>query len=62
LQKSGLSLLGTAPQPRCLGPGAQYGAIIVNPQADGEFEVFPVSKAVNSPKNDSPELVNRVAL
>jgi putative SOS response-associated peptidase YedK len=22
-----------------------------------DFEVFPVSKAVNSPKNDSPELV-----
>jgi putative SOS response-associated peptidase YedK len=39
-----------------------YGAVIENPHADGGFEVFPVSKAVNSPKNNSPELVNRIAL
>jgi putative SOS response-associated peptidase YedK len=38
-----------------------YGAVIEN-HADGGFEVFPVSKAVNSPRNDSPELIDRVAL
>lgn len=36
--------------------------VIENPGDDAQYEVFPVSKAVNSPKNDSPELVNRVAL
>jgi hypothetical protein len=29
---------------------------------DADYQVYPVSKSVNSPKNDSPELVNRVAL
>lgn len=33
-----------------------YGAVIENPHADGGFEVFPVSKGGNSPKNNSPEL------
>jgi putative SOS response-associated peptidase YedK len=39
-----------------------YGAVVENPGDDAEYEVLPVSKAVNSPKNDYPELVNRVAL
>jgi putative SOS response-associated peptidase YedK len=39
-----------------------YSAVIRHPYGDDGFEVFPVSKAVNSPKNNSPELVNRVAL
>jgi putative SOS response-associated peptidase YedK len=46
-----------------LSPDAEpqdYRAVIENPGDDAEYEVFPVSKAVNSPKNDSPELVNRV--
>jgi putative SOS response-associated peptidase YedK len=47
-----------------LSPDAEpqdYRAVIENPGDDAEYVVFPVSKAVNSPKNDSPELVNHVA-
>ena len=47
---------------RYLDSGRSYGAVIENPHADGDFGVFPVSKAVNSPKNNSQELVNRIAL
>ena len=39
-----------------------YRAVTEHPYSDGGLEVFPVSKAVNSPKNDSPELVTRIAL
>jgi putative SOS response-associated peptidase YedK len=48
-----------------LWPGSDpkdYRAVIEN-RADGaEYEVFPVSKEVNSPRNDSAELVNRISL
>jgi putative SOS response-associated peptidase YedK len=39
-----------------------YEAVIRNPYADGGFEVYPVSKAANSPRNDLPELVARIEL
>ena len=39
---------------------ADVSTILQHVPDDSEFEVFPVSKAVNSPKNDSPELVERV--
>jgi putative SOS response-associated peptidase YedK len=39
-----------------------YGAVLDYWGNGDEFEVYPVSKAVNSPKNDSPELQNRVSL
>jgi putative SOS response-associated peptidase YedK len=48
-----------------LSPDAEpqdYRAVIENPGDDAEYEVFPVSKSVNSRKNDSPELVSRVSL
>ena len=48
-----------------LRPGSDpkdYRATIESQRDDAEYEVFPVSKAVNSPKNDSPELVKRVSL
>lgn len=38
-----------------------YRYAIENPD-DSQSEVFPVSKAVNSPTNDSPEPVKRIAL
>jgi putative SOS response-associated peptidase YedK len=41
---------------------ADISAILHRVPDGREFEVLPVSKAVNSPKNNSPELVNRVAL
>jgi putative SOS response-associated peptidase YedK len=48
-----------------LWPGSEpqdYLALIEDTPSSDEFEVFPVSKAMNSPKNDSPELVKRVSL
>ena len=47
-----------------LGPNSDpqdYRAVLERPD-DDDYETFPVSKAVNSPKNDSPELVERVGL
>jgi putative SOS response-associated peptidase YedK len=41
---------------------ADLSAILRHVADDDGFEVYPVSKAVNSPKNDSPELVQRVSL
>jgi putative SOS response-associated peptidase YedK len=39
-----------------------YQAVTENPFTDDAFEVYPVSKAANSPRNDSPELVARIEL
>jgi putative SOS response-associated peptidase YedK len=39
-----------------------YRSVIENPGDNAEYEVSPVSKSVNSPKNDSPELASRVSL
>jgi putative SOS response-associated peptidase YedK len=41
---------------------ADISAILHRVPEGGEFEVFPVSKAVNSPKSDSPDLVKPAAL
>jgi putative SOS response-associated peptidase YedK len=48
-----------------LWPGSDpqdYRAVIEDTPASDDFEVYPVSTAVNSPKNDSLELVNRISL
>lgn len=47
-----------------LWPGSDpqdYRAVIAEIPSSYDFEVFPVSKAVNSPANDSPELVKRIS-
>jgi putative SOS response-associated peptidase YedK len=38
-----------------------YESALAHPD-DGALETYPVSKAVNSPKNDSPERARRIAL
>lgn len=46
-----------------LWPGSEpqdYRAVIEDIPPSDDFEVFPVSKAVNSPKNDSAELVEPI--
>jgi putative SOS response-associated peptidase YedK len=46
-----------------LWPGSDpqdYRAVIEDIPPSDDFEVYPVSKAVNSPKKDSPELVKRI--
>ncbi|MGH8131465.1 MAG: SOS response-associated peptidase [Steroidobacteraceae bacterium] len=48
-----------------LSPDTSLGeveAIIRAPFDDGGFEVYPVSKAVNSPKHDTPECTQRVSV
>ena len=37
-----------------------YQAVTENPFTDDAFEVYPVSKATNSPRNDSPGLAARI--
>ncbi len=39
-----------------------YRAVIEDIPPSDDFEVYPVSTAVNSPRNDSPELVERIEL
>jgi putative SOS response-associated peptidase YedK len=40
-------------------PAQKLNDLLV-PYPDGEMETYPVSKNVNSPRNDGPDLVKRV--